>query len=134
MSKYIANVLFHRLKGAKGWSMYSPENTLDVANIVNIHVNKRLFSIFDRDKPYTLWISYYNPEEEISPMFGIGINGYPTVGVYSKTKLYHDITARYSTKEEAENDMKDIMAKQEKLEKIQEQLRNSVTYGDYTKK
>ena len=45
------------LKGVRGWSIYNYK-TINVANIVSLEYNKRLFKIFDRDYNWTLKIKY----------------------------------------------------------------------------
>lgn len=87
----ITGVLSYTLRGTNGWSDLSL-NKIDVGMVVSTNVKKRLFCLFDRDKPYTLHINY----------------GYE--------RRYNPITKRYSNIEDANDDVNNILKKQEFLE------------------
>lgn len=52
-----------KLRGTNGWSLFSPKS-VNILRIKNIGYRKRLFSFFDRYKPYTLRIDYYPNEKD----------------------------------------------------------------------
>jgi len=109
----LAGVLFHTLKGSPGWSDLAIKN-IDIARVISVSHNKRLFKIFDRDKPYTLDIEYYLPSVRsgVAPSFGRHVS----ITVYSEPVVEHNITKRYETKELVLKEIKDINNKIKKLD------------------
>jgi len=108
-----AGVLFHTLKGTPGWSRLSIKN-IDIARVLSISHSKRLFKIFDRDKPYTLEIKYYLPSVQtgVAPSFGRNVS----FTVYSEPILEHNITKRYETEQTVLKEVEDINNKIKKLD------------------
>lgn len=51
----IKGVLYYELKGKYGWSYYQP-NIIDVADIISVSYNERLFCLLDKD--FSLYIQY----------------------------------------------------------------------------
>jgi len=117
-------LIFHRLKGINGWSKLSINN-LDVYNIINYEYNKREFTIFNQEYPYTLSIKYNYPTQEFALTCGIP---FVTVILNDYVKLHHDITKRYKTEECIINEINEIKEKQKKLELIKENLLKSINY------
>jgi len=108
----LAGVLFHNLKGSPGWSDLAIKN-IDIARVLSVSHSKRLFKIFDRDKPYTLEIKYYLPGSQtgIAPSFGRGTS----VTVYNEPITEQIITKRYETRQMVLKEIQDINNKIEKL-------------------
>lgn len=103
----ITNLLFHKLKGINGWSFQTLQN-IDVGKIINIKYSKRLFVLFDREYPYTLSIKYLITHEKP-----------PYTDFTIKQKMgIQCITKRYKNKAELEDDVKQIMKKQQELNSI----------------
>ena len=127
MSKFIPGILHHTLRGGSGWSEIPATEILDVANILNMGIWKRLFCIFDKDKPYTLEVEYYKPVTNLAPAFGFNKAG-AVVSLYHKTDLYHIITARYQTKQQAQREIDEIVAKQKYLLNIAQKLTADMNY------
>jgi type IV secretory pathway TraG/TraD family ATPase VirD4 len=116
-------VLFTTLRGTQGWKSWFP--TLDVSRVVKISYRKRLIRITDRHLPWMMTIDYYFPQQshDIAPTItgkGLGFT------VINTTKLNHEITARYASKEELLKDFDDITNKQKKLETYMEEFRQRV--------
>ena len=116
-------ILFHRLKGSKGWSDLSLSR-IDIARVVTCNYDKRLFKLFNRDKPYTLEIKYYLPETSISvaPVF----SGRGGVAVYNETTLIQTITKRYESEDQVKNEISTINKKLEALDDYNEKLREKL--------
>lgn len=84
--------VYHVLKDSK--------YTLDVARIINATYHKRLFCVRDRNKPYTLSVSYHSPENNYL---------FPT----SSSIVFKN---RYSDKGELLKEMIEIDKKQNRLQ------------------
>lgn len=99
-------IFFKTLKGSNGWSSLKL-NKLDVTLIKDVHYHKRLFRIFDRNKPYTLTIKYtlsihsQNPRDTIM-------------------QFDHVITKRYETEEGVHDEILDILDLQKQIKGLKE--------------
>lgn len=111
----ITNLIFHTLKGIQGWS-HLAINKIDVAKVVDMSYHKRLFMIFNRTHPYTLHITYSEPIERLKPAPVIGGQG--GTALVKQVDLTQYITKRYKTLDEAENEIKEIMKKQDQLKNV----------------
>ena len=118
-------IFFHTLKGAKGWSYMSPHKNFDVSKITNIIVRPRVFCFLDRDKPYMISMMYHEPTNVIGLAPGFGPKG-TTISFYNQTILNHEVTARYSSKYEAEQDMNEILKKQYQLFELARKMRDEL--------
>ena len=123
------NIIKHTLKGKNGWSILNL-SVIDVAKIKSIDFRKRVFCIFDKDLPYTLDIKYYEPKQHtsIAPTFtgrGVGFT------VVTETKVYQNITKRYSTQEECMKEVHDIHEKQYYLTIYAEELAEKIMKNSY---
>ena len=108
----ITNLIFHNLKGIKAWSNLSISK-IDVAKVINLSYHKRLFMIFDRTHPYTLQITYSEPIERL--MAAPVIGGQGGTAIVKQVDLTQYITKRYTTLDEVENEISEIIKKQEQL-------------------
>jgi len=99
MNRFIPT-LFVNLKGTCGWQR-DWFNKIDVSKVVSFDTRRRLFCIFDRDKPVELSIKYK-------------VSGYDK---YKTEKLY----LRYKSKKQASLDIEKINKAQRKLEKYKKQ-------------
>lgn len=109
------NVLFHKLKGARGWSSFFTQN-VDVAKVVEITYRKRLFKIFDTECDYTMCIKYNQLKKhtDLAPTFTGGSGGFG-VTVVDTVKMTQLMTVRYATKEDILEEFNSINQKREKL-------------------
>ncbi len=119
-------ILFHTLRGTKGWSWMSPHRSFDIAKITEVYVRPRLFCLLDLDKPYRLSMEYFEPETESGIAPGFSSNGKMTFSFYEKTVLKHEVTARYKTREDAVQDMNEILQKQYQLVELASKLRTGL--------
>ena len=90
-------LIFHTLKGINGWSRLQI-NKLDVYKIIKYKYEKREFTIFDHEYPYTLSINYYDPIQTLGVTFTFGIPFIPVL-LPNYVKIEHIITKRYKTEE-----------------------------------
>ena len=121
-------ILFHTLKGIKGWSELSI-SIIDVYKIKKIYYTKRLFCIFNKDHPYNLTIEYNEPTESSELAYGINSNGGFTTSLVNKMHLTAIITKRYKTEIEVNNEIKEIEIKQQKIELFKQNIINQVEKG-----
>lgn len=105
----LKGMLFYALRGINGWSSCS-HTSIDVAKVLKISCNERLFRIFDRDYKYTLSIEYDEIKSDtgISPVFG-GNGGFV---IDNNVTLKQTITKRYKTLKEANIDINEIKKRQ----------------------
>lgn len=108
-------VLFHSLSGKNGWS-YLKLNKIDVAKVIKMSCNERLFCIFDRDHPYTLTIKYDQPDSRTTASPVIGSGGFQTV-IHDEYVPNQLITKRYKSKNDVMKEIDDINKKKELLQK-----------------
>lgn len=125
MARYIPGILFHRLTGTPGWTEMSSRTSFDVSSITDVYIKKRWFCITDRDKPYTVCMTVYEPEKRVSIAPGVGPGGI-TMSFYYKTKTHQDVTARYKTMKDAEADVEEIEKKKRQLLTIAQRLSDMV--------
>lgn len=119
-------MLFYTLKGVSGWSTCSHAN-IDVARVLKISYNKRMFIFFDRDYKYTMSIEYdeIKSETDISSVFG-GKGGFV---IDNTVILEQTITKRYKTQKEVNIDINEIKKRQNILKDQQNITRkNMVEY------
>jgi hypothetical protein len=116
-------MLFYALRGVNGWSSCS-RTSIDVAKVLKISCNERLFRIFDRDYKYTLSIKYDEIKSEtgLSPVFG-GNGGFV---VDKDVTLEQTITKRYKTIKEANIDINEIKKRQNILKDQQNMIRKKM--------
>lgn len=122
----LRNLIFHELKGTFGWSKMK-ERRLDVSCIKSMAYERRMFCIFDRDKPWTFRVKY--EELKVSDNLGIaptfnrsfGLNGF---AFYHETtiEMEHDITVRFEHEEECVAEQEAIALKQYELQETRRRL------------
>lgn len=115
----LQGILFHTLKGSPGWSDLAIKK-VDVGRIAEMSYQKRLFCLFDRDKPYTLAIVYYLPKTNTSlaPTLGHSVG----ITIYDRTIVEHVITKRYTSEQEVQAEIAAIEKKISKLKSYQKRL------------
>ncbi len=104
---------FYTLTGTPGWSWISSRYPFDVSNIQSISIHKRLFCLWDIDKPYTMTLIY----KEQNPTFNVAQGFGPYGASFSIEPIQgklHTITARYNSYEQAMEEKKKIEYKKEK--------------------
>ena len=127
------NVIFHTIKAKAGWCNATPR--LDVDRIINMELYRRVFCIFDRDLPYKLIITYYDPELETTPRLYSDCNyTHTNIPVYTNNSIQHVFSFRYPTIEKAQEDMKQIQHKQLILRQIKEEFTREEFKFDYSGK
>ena len=122
-------IIFHTLKGIKGWSDLSI-SIIDVYKIKNIYYEKRLFCIFNKNHPYNLIIEYHEPTESIGLVPGINFNGGLTTSLVNKVSLIANITKRYKTEIEVKNEIEEIKIKQNKIELLKKKFISQINEMD----
>lgn len=85
----------HVLNGVAGWSIGSGVKKIDASKVKNMTYRKRLFRVFNRDKPFSLEIEYY---------FGNKLMPFN----------YYTITKRYSSEMEVQREIRTIAYKKYK--------------------
>jgi uncharacterized protein YpiB (UPF0302 family) len=101
------NLIFHTLKGVKGWS-YLDIDKIDVARVNKMFYYRRSFCFFEEDKPYSLFIDYHLPKNKIFPIY---------CNFIYVVELEQRISKRYSNEEEVVKEIFEINRKKEILEK-----------------
>lgn len=102
----------HHLKGINGNS-FLKLSIINVSQVSEISYHKRLFSIFNRDYPYTLTIKY-----DVPSLIPIKITSGES-GVYGgvcEVKKLHYITKRYKNASECEEEIQKISEKKSFLQ------------------
>ena len=110
-------ILFHTLQGISGWSGLNLKK-IDIGKIISISCRKRWFKIFYKEYDYTLTIKYNKPVQYFVTQRLIGGSSGSGQILNTKTSFEQTITKRYKTKEDIDTEMKIILNKQKKLEKI----------------
>lgn len=112
-------IVFHNLKGSPGWSSLDLVK-IDVGRIMNTTWKKRTFMITDKNKPYTLTLSYFEPvNKRFRPILttqGFGFS------LYNTAENEHLITKRYETKSEIESEVSQIKHKQKQLDLFKDEF------------
>jgi hypothetical protein len=98
--------------------------TIDVAKVIAVEYPKRLFSLFDRERPFTLTVTYYSPQTQtgIAPVLG-GRGGF---AVYNETVTEHYITKRYRSEKLVKHEITEIKSKMKKLDHYQQLIREQL--------
>jgi hypothetical protein len=109
------NIFFHNLKGIIV-SRFKP-NPIDVARVINMKYDSRLFMIFDREYPYEFHINYKQSVSEIDVTPVIGKGGITGIAISEGTKTDHTISIRHKTIKDITDEMKEIEHKQNTLKK-----------------
>jgi hypothetical protein len=106
-------LFFHTLSGTNGWSFYGTNN-LDIAKVLSISYKKRAFCLFNRDRPFSLYLTYNEP--------GFGITLLPIFGGLGAKWLFYPhwnptktITKRYKTEEECKAELSKIQMEKQKI-------------------
>ena len=86
-------LIFHTLKGIRGWSWLNI-STIDVYKVIEIYHDKRAFCILNRDYPYKLTIKY------------------------NVQNIQYYITKRYQTEAEVLKEINDINLKRSKMNSL----------------
>lgn len=107
MRPRISGVMFHNLKGVSGWSQCQ-ERQLDVSLVQSGNYHKRLFTIFDREYPYTVTIDYKLPR--------VGASG------GHRTVLNQLITVRLVSEQDCIRELTEISEKQKALDMLADKL------------
>jgi len=119
MNRFIPT-LYVRLKGARGWQR-NWFNEIDASKVVSFDTRRRLFCIFDRDKPIELSLKYKAPgyETDIAPAVTFGNNANVGAAFYDKYNPNRTeyLYLRYESEEHALLDVKEIDKARYKLEK-----------------
>lgn len=118
----LVNLIHHRLRGGKGWG---PNRTkIDVGRVINMNKSRRLFCLFDRDKPYDLVIKYADQISTL-PIKPINTSIIPYRSEYTRcldVRDYDFFTRRYRSYDELMKDMDEIKEKIIRLDEISDQL------------
>ncbi len=93
-------LVYHTLKGIRGWGNLNISK-IDVHRIEEIYYEKRLFCILNKDYPYKLTIEYHTHKNDT-----------------------HNITKRYKTEIEVQNEVYEIKLKQTKIESLRTKFIN----------
>lgn len=109
-------ILYHKLKGTHGWSSFFTQE-IDVANVEKISFRKRLFKIFDRDRDYTIWITYRKLMNSTSISPTINEKGKYGVTFVDTVKATHLLSLRYLNEEDAIEEINEIQRKRDRLKK-----------------
>mgnify|MGYP003384689975 FL=1 len=117
-------LIFHTLKGIKGWSSCS-YTKIDIGKIISIKYHERMFKIFNQDHDYTLTIEYDEAHTytTLSPVIG-GKGGF-TVNTVTDTERL--ITKRYETLKDVEREIKEIKLKQSTLNNYINETRDTLS-------
>ena len=117
------NILFHTLKGIRGWS-HCELSKIDVAKVISLDYHERLFKIFDTNHPYTLTIEYKEPKHSttVSPVFA----GKGGITINDVTVTEQTITKRYKSEKDVKKEVIEIKIKQEELEKMTREKENEL--------
>lgn len=95
-------------------------NKIDTDFIKDVYYKKRLFRIFEFDKPYTLYIKYYCPKKVLKPLpisAMSSLSGMTGNVILNESIEYeHLISKRYATKEAILFDIKEIRKIQSEIE------------------
>lgn len=123
-STRIKCILNYELKGKYGWSYYQP-NIIDVADIISVSYNERLFCLLDKDFPYTLYIECHNitTETTLAPVIttkGIGLSFVP------RNNFKSTITRRFKTTNEINDEINKISHYQNLLDDYAVKIRNEL--------
>jgi hypothetical protein len=118
-------ILFHKLKGTRGWSSFFTQD-IDVANIERISYRKRLFKIFDRDRDYTIWITYRQMRNSVSIAPTITGNGNKGITLVDTVKVSHLLTLRYVNEEDAIKEINEIQQKRDRLKKYDDERYHNI--------
>jgi hypothetical protein len=103
------------LRGTRAWSWWPPHGKLDVRKVVSLSVRQRLFTIFQKELPWTLQIVYAEPYSHLGAAPVLGWGG---VAVTTETELTRTVTARYATRELADEDAEDIARAKAAVEEL----------------
>ena len=115
----------HTLTGRAGWSNCSI-TCIDPALVVNVHIRKRLFKIFDRDCAYTLTLKYAEPVQKTVVNYGFNTNGGLTFVPTSQTDLHQLITKRYVSLSDAQKEIAEIEKYQKMMRQYNEAIKNEI--------
>jgi hypothetical protein len=118
MASRLPGVMFHNLKGIRGWSICEERN-LDVSLIKFISYRKRLFMLFDTKYPYTITVDYKLPRQRITfnPVITANHQGYSGgVSMSERTELSQLITTRLESEQECVDELIAISHKQKALD------------------
>lgn len=120
----IKGLLNYKLKGKPGWSSFQPED-IDIADIISVGYNKRLFCLFDRNNHYTLEIKCFNISTEIILAPAITLKGIGLAFVPRNT-FESTITRRFKTLDEINKEIDIISNFQTKLDEYALKIRNEI--------
>ena len=120
----IRGIFNYKFKGKPGWSSFQTE-TVDIADIISVGYNKRLFCLFDKDDLYTLEIKCFNISTEIilAPAItskGIGLAFVP------RSTFESTITRRFQTLDDLNGEIDLIFNYQTKLDEYALRIKNEI--------
>lgn len=97
----------------------------DVGTITRVEMRKRLFCIFDRDRPYVLTVTTFEPHQstDVQPAFVDGKIGFTLQNTYEPYKRRH---FRVISREACQEYVWEIEEKQKKLDQIEAQYREQM--------
>lgn len=90
----------------RGWSGYfTPE--IDVRTVMTINYHERMFCLFDRDHPWTVYMKIYNPRSEssVAPVIAGGRFGIAFTNEYRESSM---MTLRFQTEKHATDMINEI--------------------------
>ena len=118
--------IFQTLKGSEGLSK-CPISRLDVSRIQKIQYRKRLFRIFDRDKPFTLQVEYFSPHNvrKINPTIMFLGSGGIGASLGSEVENTEIITKRYSTEKDVKKEISQYKKNIRLLDTIVDDMRKA---------
>lgn len=114
----LEGILLHMLKGVPG-------GRIDIAKVIDLGWNKRLFCILERDYPYKVWIAYNQPTTLYMSVPTYTTNG-ATITIVPTYSSIQIIESRYKTQDDAINEVLEIKQKQKKIEEYKRQLEQKI--------
>ena len=109
----ITNLIFHNLKGISGYS-WLKLSKIDIGLVLNVHYKKRLFTILDREYPWTLIIDY-NYDKEFYRKRKYSHGYYTGTALIKETDLTQAITRRYKSEQEVKDEIEQILQKYDQI-------------------
>ena len=129
--KGLLGILFHTLRqdSIAGWSKVQ-ETSLDMAKITKVEYSPRLFRIWNREYPYTLRITYSEPQTELVPAPVITLHGYIGGTIHHAVKWSSTISRRYKSERHCLDEINEIKRKQGLLDSYIKHLRKDIVTFD----
>lgn len=123
----LTGVLFHTLRhdSVPGWSTVQGAS-LDVAKIIKVDYFPRKFCLWQRQHPYTLHITYAEPQQRLGVAPTVGSNG-GGAAFYNEIEVNSIISRRYKSEQHCQEEIGEIFRKQGLLDTYIQRLRDKIT-------